>query len=563
MLKQGIFIALVGLHALGALGLTPVVHASGELREALRQRLELLPSMTVESPAAPPSTSLFAKGPLQVLYEARGWEPIWFDPEGRPKDNQSRLLEAIDIAFEHGLTPEHYHRSELERLLSASRDSQDDLASQVRLELLASDAVLTLGNHLAYGRVEPETIDSDWLIEREPPQLMAVLESANSGHRMGLQAALRAQVPRYPAYGDLVRRLSLQRQWASNEAWEPIPDGPILREGDDDPRVPAIRRRLELLGDLEEAPRPDAGATVVDASFLTGVARFQARHGLKPDGLVGRRTLAELNVSPDQRVEQLRANLERWRWLPESLGEEYILVNIAGFDMQVVQRGDVVMRQRVVVGRPYRRTPVFTGQMTYLVIHPSWEVPHSLAVKDQLPLVKENPGYLEEMGFSVLHGWGTEEVRVDPKDVDWQTLTARQFTYRLRQAPGPRNALGRVKFMFPNRHNVYLHDTPARGLFAEDDRAKSSGCIRLEEPDRLTRWLLIDRGQQMTGGALQAIYDRAEETTVRLRQPIPVHLLYWTAWADEQGRVQYRRDVYERDLPLINALNTPPAERGF
>lgn len=561
MARQGVFCVLIGFYALGGLFLASATYASGDLNEALRQRLESLSLSVVETPSTP--LSLFAMGPLQELYEARGWEPIWFDREGRPKASQTQLLNAIDVAYEHGLTPEHYHRGAIEGLLSSSSEPLDEWTSQVRLELLASDALLTLGNHLAYGRVEPETIDSDWLIERDPPQLMAALESMTSGQQVDLSETLSAQGPNSPAYQDLVQRLHFQRQWVGNEPWEPITDGPILRLGSDDERVPAIRRRLEQLGDLQGSEQPDASDGLVDSSFMAGVARFQTRHGLKPDGLVGRRTLAELNVSPEQRVEQLRVNLERWRWLPRSLGAEYILVNIAGFDMQVVRHGDVVMSQRVVVGRPYRRTPVFTGQMTYLVIHPSWEVPHSLAVKDQLPRIKEDPGYLKEMGFSVLRGWGANEIRIEPTEVDWQTLSARNFTYRLRQAPGPKNALGRVKFMFPNRHNVYLHDTPSRGLFAEDDRAQSSGCIRLEAPELLTRWLLVERGQQRTEEELRALYDRGVETTVRLKQAIPVHLLYWTAWADQQGSVHYRRDIYERDLSLMKALNAPPAQLGW
>ncbi len=534
--------------------------APDELRERLRHRMETLylPGELVAG-----DQPLFATEPLRTLYESRGWRPIWFDGD-RPAALQAQLIPAIDLAAEHGLDPEHYHRERIRQLLAAaSRSGRLDQAARVDLELLASDALLTLGSHLAYGRVDPESIDPDWLIEREPPALYERLVSISQGQELELRPLLEALTPDYPAYRTLVARLALQRQIAdnivnNNGSWDTIPGGALLRPGDRDPRLVEIRQRLQLLGDFDPEAETPADPQLYDPDLQQAVLHFQERHGLGRDGVIGPRTLAALNVTPQQRIEQLRANLERWRWLPQSLGEEYILVNIAGFDMQVVSNGSTVMQQRVMVGRPYRRTPVFTGRMTYLVLNPSWEVPHRLAAQDQLPKIRADRNYLDQMGFTVLRGWGANEVVVDPDTVDWQSLSARNFPFRLRQSPGPNNALGDVKFMFPNRHNVYLHDTPARGLFAQEDRALSSGCIRVEDPDALTRWLLLERARVVSDERLSSIMASGQETTVRLNRPLPVHLLYWTAWVDERDRVQYRQDIYQRDQRLIDALNAEP-----
>lgn len=557
-----ILLLLAGLQA-GALA---AASADSELRERLRHRLETLhePGELVAA-----AQVLQATIPLQTLYERRGWAPIWIDGAGRATALQQQIFAALDVAFEHGLDADHYHRQVLESLigpLAPQRSGQVDSRVLVDIELLASDALLTLGHHLLHGRVDPETIDPGWLIERPVPDLFEQLAANRAEAEPDLVKILSGLAPDYPEYRALIDRLALQRALASNGTWRVLESGPLIRPGDSDARLVDIRQRLLWLGDLVPAPDAEEQADPAhyDGALLEGVLAFQRRHGLEADGVIGPRTLGELNVTPAQRVEQLRANMERWRWLPSELGEEYILVNIAGFDMSVRAHGETVMTQRVVVGTPFRRTPVFTGRMTYLVLNPSWEVPHRLAVQDQLPRIRADLSYLDRMGFSVLQGWGAEERRVDPETVDWQALSRRHFPFRLRQAPGPENALGRVKFMFPNRHNVYLHDTPARGLFAREERAFSSGCIRVEDPERLTRWLLSERAAILSPERIDAILADGRETTVRLGAALPVHLLYWTVWVDPQGQVQYRRDIYERDLALIEALDALPSlERGI
>lgn len=546
------------LSALVSVGLVLPALASTDFSEQLRHRLEITAEL---QPAA--GDVLYALESLRVVYEHRAWQPLWLDDGLQPNAMLELAVEALDMADEHGLDSSRYHRPTIEGLideLDGATISPARSSILISLELLTTDAILTLGHHLSEGRIDPESIDPQWFIPKQSATMLEWLQGLEADADATPRSFLQAQLPRHAAYHTLVRRLALQREFAVHDQWPSIPGGALIRPDEVDERIESIRQRLVLLGDLDEDRDNDTASSRYDEMMAEAVRHFQWRHGLNTDAIIGSRTLQALNITPDERIGQLRANLERWRWLPDDLGDEYVLVNIAGFDMQVVSHGQMVMSQRVIVGQPYRRTPVFTGRMTYLVLNPSWEVPHRLAAQDQLPKIRGDINYLEEMGFAVLRGWGAEEVRVDPHEVDWQPLSARNFPYRLRQAPGPKNALGQVKFMFPNRHNVYLHDTPARGLFALDDRAASSGCIRLEDPGQLTEWLLIERDGKHTAESIRRIIESGAETTVRLDRAIPVHLLYWTAWVDDDGIVHNRHDVYQRDVVLVQALDAPPPE---
>jgi murein L,D-transpeptidase YcbB/YkuD len=335
----------------------------------------------------------------------------------------------------------------------------------------------------------------------------------------------------------------------------PLPPGPSLHAGDHDPRVSLLRRRLIDLGDLdvtlEEAPYR------FDQRVEEAVRHFQRRHGLEEDGIVGPETLSELNLPLEQRVRQIELNLERWRWIPHELGRRYILVNIAGYQLYAVENQHRRLEMRVVVGRNYRRTPVFSGKMTYMVLNPEWNVPGSIAVKDILPKVKEDPSYLQRMGFKVYASWQDDAAVINPAEIDWSSISSRNFGFRLVQAPGPQNALGRIKFMLPNKYAVYLHDTPSQQLFQQARRGFSSGCIRVEKPFELAAYVL--QGQEgWTEEKLIAGVKSGEKRIIGLQETVPVHLLYWTAWVDEEGKLNFRKDIYKRDEPLDRALREKP-----
>jgi len=339
--------------------------------------------------------------------------------------------------------------------------------------------------------------------------------------------------------------LAHYRHLAAQGGWPQVPVGPALHEDDVDARIPLLRERLVASSDL---PASASQGDFFDGPLKEAVQRFQARHGLAADGVVGAKTLGELNVPLNERIQQLAASLERCQPLPPLLEQRHILVNIADFTLKLYEDGKLRLSMPVIVGRTYRQTPVFNGRISSLVLNPSWEVPHSIATKDLLPKIQKNPDYLKQSGFRVFRGWKPGE-EIDPAGIAWANLSPAHFPYRLRQEPGPDNALGRVKFPFPNPYNVYLHDTPARALFQQDSRTFSSGCIRLARPLDLAVYLL--QGTPLGSmEALTAALTREKTQSVAIPSPIAIHIVYMTAWVDREGIVQFRRDIYNRDPAL-------------
>jgi len=525
----------------------PLTGKEDEVQEGLRNRIEAaagLPgALSVED------QRIHSVAALPAFYERRTYRPAWSDGE-RPLPVAAVLLEAIQGAEREGLRSADYHGVTIEKRLRATGGGTRrwSTAELIDLDLLLTDAYLIYASHLLAGRVDPVQLDPLWVANRRERDLVVALESALA--RGQIAESLAELLPPYDGYRRLREELARYRTIVASGGWPRVPEGPRLARGDEGPRVANLRRRLAASGQLEQD-----GDDMFDEAVERAVIAFQRRHGLEPDGVVGTATVAALNVATAERARQIELNMERWRWLPQDLGERHIIVNIANFELDVVESGAQVLTMRVVVGRTYRRTPVFSDRMTYLVFNPYWHVPYNLAVQDILPQIKSDPSYLQRQEMTVFRG-NTQEV-VDPATVDWSTVTAGTFKFRLRQNPGPNNALGDVKFMFPNRFNVYLHDTPSKTLFGKGARDFSSGCIRLERPLVLAEYLLRD-APGWTRARIDSILKTRVEQTVSLPRPIPVHLLYWTAWAEPDGTIQFRRDVYERDALLAEALREPP-----
>jgi murein L,D-transpeptidase YcbB/YkuD len=275
---------------------------------------------------------------------------------------------------------------------------------------------------------------------------------------------------------------------------------------------------------------------------------------------VGARTLAALNVPVEERIRQIQLNLERWRWMPDDLGSRYVLANIPGFQMQMVEAGHVVKTMRTIVGQKDRPTPVLSSMITYLEINPYWYVPSKIAREDLLPKIRGNPNFLVHQNFRVFDSWDADAREIDPFTIDWASLSEDHFPFRLRQEPADRNALGRVKFMFPNEQSVYIHDTPSKGLFQKTSRPFSSGCVRLEEPLALVSLLLS--GQDWDQARLLEAVASNQRQVVILDEPVPVYLVYLTAWVEEDGEAHFREDIYGHDQELFSALAESTAARA-
>jgi murein L,D-transpeptidase YcbB/YkuD len=281
---------------------------------------------------------------------------------------------------------------------------------------------------------------------------------------------------------------------------------------------------------------------------------FQKDWGLNADGVIGKGTLLALNTGPHALVDRLKVNMERFRWLPLREPRKYLMVNIANFNLVLIEGEDTLISMRAIVGKESRETPVFDALMTYIVFSPSWTVPPTILRNDVIPELLKDPEYLVKKNMKLLRYNGSE---IAYSEIDWSKMSRNNFPYMVRQNPGPENALGRVKFMFPNSYNVYIHDTPTRGYFARDDRALSSGCIRVEKPFELACLLLADV-PVWPPEKIQTAMQQNREQTATLKTPVDVLLLYLTAWTDRNGRVQFRKDIYMRDERVLHALNQKP-----
>ncbi|SNC66199.1 Murein L,D-transpeptidase YcbB/YkuD [Marinobacter sp. es.048] len=509
--------------------------------EAIVARIE---AMEAGFPVQVLGSRLMAHKALSAFYGANGYQTVWQSAELR-----RQLIDSVEQASREGLNPADYHADILSGLaLRPMSDFSEDLRAD--LDLLFSDAFLMLSSHMLVGKVNPQTVHAEWTANRRQRQMESVLRDALE--RSDVTGMLDSLRPADPAY----RKLMIARQDLTRllgQPWLPLASRPTIRPGDRDERLNEIRRRLSLLQEPAQEATTATDPLYYDTELESAVIRFQARHGLEPDGLVGRDTLTALNLMPVEQLRQIDATLERWRWLPESLGDTYVLVNIAGFELKMVENGEEVLRKRVIVGQPFRQTPVFSDRIRYLVFNPTWTVPRTLMIQDQLPQILRDPDYLSRLNISVYRGWGADRQKLDPLDVDWSSLNRNNFPYQLVQEPGPRNALGQIKFMFPNQYDVYLHDTPGRGQFTRAERSFSSGCIRVEQPFDLAERLLAS-APDWSREKIDRLVSRAEPQTVVLPEPVPVHIQYWTSWVDNDGRLQFRNDLYNRDARLIDQL---------
>lgn len=475
----------------------------------------------------------------QKFYAENAYAAAWINPIAL-----NELAAAIYEAEREGMNPADYHQRQVTGLLDGSLT----LESAAR-DLLLTDALVRLTYHYAFGKVDPRDYVSSWNFDRELPQVDPVQWAQDVISHGGILAGLNQLKPTNPLYEQLVRALAQYRTIANTGGWPGVDPGPTLRPGDIGPRVVQLRRRLLADGDLQEDTAPNS--TLFDDTLTQATIRFQRRHHLDTDGVVGKQTLAALNTTTEQRIGQIRVNLERSRMLQDIPGTA-VVVDIAGYEVSLFRDGERLLRSRAQVGRPYRSTPTFRDRITYIEFNPTWTVPPSILNKDVLPAIKRDPGYLQSKNMQVLTMGG--EV-VDPSTVNWQLYPQQGFPYMLRQRPGPKNSLGRLKVMFPNEHMVYLHDTPSQSLFNRSERTFSSGCIRVQKIMELAELLLDDAAWDQA--AIASVIAKQTTKRVSLRESVPIYLVYWTVEVQEDGSVDFKRDPYQRDSALLEALERP------
>ena len=478
---------------------------------------------------------------LPELYTKRRFTLAWQDHGKR-----NELIDIIRNIDQEGLNPDDYLLPSL--LQYHARDGNLADADRVDFDILLTESLVRLGYHLRFGKVDPKSLDSNWNLDRsldqeDPATLIQAAIDSDS-----IQAFIDRYIPRQAFYARYKQALADYRRIQDQGGWPQVPTGPTLKPDMNDQRITVLKQRLHKEGYLQESATPPE---FYDDALEEAVSRFQQRNGLNTDGVVGKQTLEALNVSVADRINQIRVNLERGRWVFKDVQGDFFIINIAGFKAYLIRDNQLAWTSRVVIGRTYRKTPVFKSEIKYMIFNPSWTVPPGILRNDVLPKARKNPAYIHEQGFDVLD---RNNQRIDPDSLDWAAYSGKNFPYTVRQPPGEHNALGRIKFVFPNSHFVYLHDTPHKELFDQTQRTFSSGCIRIENPLQLAELLLND-GEHWSQQQIEDTIANGETQIIHLPKPVTIMIMYWTVVIEPDGVVQFRKDVYGRDEKVLQALD--------
>ncbi|MEP7324484.1 MAG: L,D-transpeptidase family protein [Gemmatimonadota bacterium] len=537
--------------AAGLLGVLLVSGLSGCGRPLDERDVRAALARAVDSTASPLGITPARWGMVQRLYRERKYEPLWTGLD-KPTARAREFVNALVNAEAQGLRPSDYDLSGIRDALARAYQSdlkKDSIPPAVAaLELQLTRTFLSYGTNLFSGRLEPSAVDSGWFISVRRGGVDSVLSS--SLRTTTFPAMVAPLLPRQKQYGELVTALAGYRQLAARGGWAAIPIPPRLklRPGEVNSIIPMIRQRLAASGELRDSVFPDR--FLYDSLLAGAVAHFQDLHGLETDSTIGAATVEAMNIPLDTRIAQIELNMERYRWLPDDLGQRYVLVNIPEYQLHAYDNGEEAFTMRVVVGKDFENpTPVFADSMSYIVFRPYWNVPTRIIKTEIVPAARKDSGYIGKHEYELLRG---NEV-IDPATINWAKIDTAHVNFRVRQKPGPANSLGLIKFMFPNQFDVYLHDTPARGLFRRAGRAASHGCIRVERPEQLAQFAL----SRNTDWNLKKIRDALHRTDppeqVGLKQKVPVYIVYFTSFVRD-GTVRFRTDLYGTDSRAIARL---------
>lgn len=518
----------------------PAVFASAAMSDAEELRRQLQ-KYTV---AMAHETGISA---LQRFYSGRDYQPVWLQ-----SDSISVLhdiaLDFIAAAEAEGLDSHDYQLHQL-RQMRFNRLA----AVPYELEFHTTRALLMLAEDLRQGQLSANDVDPDWHIPQPSFDPVNFLLDAVASSR--LQQSLADLPPKIPSYQLLKQALAKYRDLVARQVtWTRIPVVPVIRPNTSHPVIPLVRSRIieayHTHGTAEYNLSAIHGDNY-DNELVSAIKSFQLQHGLNADGIIGENTRRALNMTPAEKVRRLRLNMERLRWLPRNLGDRYLLVNIAGFQLAAVKQDQQVLDMRIIVGRNYRSTPSFSSYISHMILNPYWNIPASIAREDLLPRQQKDPTFFASQGIKVYTGYDYSQAPIDPDTVDWPAIT-KGFPYVLRQDPGAKNALGVIKFMLPNSFSIYLHDTPDKSLFQKEIRTFSSGCIRLEQPMALADFVMEGHKTQTE---LTTQINIGRTATVSLSESTPIYIVYLTVWVDGQRQIHYSPDTYGRDMRVLSSVS--------
>lgn len=477
---------------------------------------------------------------VKDYYKGRGMRALWISKTKVNKQARD-LIDFLENSDHEGLRGNDYHLSLIKLILKEKGPLGD-------LEILLTDAFFAVASDLSVGRLSPRILGAYLKARSTVPDLKQLLDQAISSK--DIRKNLEIVAAQHPGYSGLRKALALYRQMAAKGGWKMIPPGSKLDRGDQGPRVLALRKRLQVTGDLGRQSVGDR----FDASLEEGLKHFQKRHGLEEDGKMGRQTLAALNVPVENRIRQLELNMESRRWLPIELSKNRVTVNIPDFRLKTFEEGKLSSEMKVVVGQKKDwQTPVLSSRVTNLVLNPKWHVPPGIIKKEMIEKLQKDPGYFAQNDMMVMQVSNGQSTVVDPMIVDWAKADTEDI--RIVQRPGSGNALGKIKFIFPNPFAIYLHDTPQQEGFKKQVRALSHGCIRVEKPMDLAKFLLQNNSSWSFERLINELKTKEDTEGVPLKTPVDLYVLYWTAWMDEGGLVHFRDDIYGIDKKLDSAMS--------
>lgn len=539
---------------LGVLWFT-LFNKKSDLTEELQSRLE---SESSEQPLKIGEKELLASEELRLFYEERDYAEAWSKNGKLTKLGEELKFEIGESKYD-GLNPEDYHAADIEVLFQAISDQKGKLkakpfAELADLDLMLTDAFFSLARDLEIGKIDPSSLKSGWDLGVNTPSINYNELLNESIQKGSIKDGLESLYPEFKIYKkgrEVIRDLDEKRK-VDTLVWKTVNLEKSLKVGDSNPSIPGLRDRLIFWGALKPYDLNDS--LVFDPQMEEGLKRYQRNNGMEPDGTIGNLTAESLNNSPANLMDIAAVNMERLRWLSDTLRDsELILVNVANYQLDYLNKLDTVLTAKVIVGKEYNESPVFSAPMTYIAFSPYWNIPASITKDEIAPAVRKNPNYLAQKNMEVVSSSG-EPVNVKPKD--W---TTEPFPYLVRQKPGGSNSLGLVKFMFPNDHSIYIHDTPARGLFELENRALSHGCIRIQDPAKFAA-LLLEDDPTWTAEKIDSAMHQEDEQIVQLKKHIPVVIFYLTFWADSNGDPNFRSDIYNRDQEVLTALKSSKSE---